>query len=170
MTSRMEPELLAALLDEHGAALELFAAQWTESPEDCVQEAFVELAGQLQTPRCPAAWLFRVVKNRAIGRLRAEQRRRKHERMAAALTPSWSQPASEPTITSEELAAALWSLDEPLREVVVMRTWGGLSFEQIAEVVDASTSAAHRRYEAGLAALRQTLALADEPQGPGRKS
>lgn len=169
MTSRVGPELLAALLDEHGAALELFAAQWTESPEDCVQEAFVELASQPQSPRSVAAWLFRVVKNRAIGRLRADQRRKKHERLAAALTPNWSQPSTEPLVSSEELAAALYQLDEPLREVVVMRTWGGLSFEQIAEVIDASTSAAHRRYEAGLAALRQLLSMVDQPRASRRE-
>jgi RNA polymerase sigma-70 factor (ECF subfamily) len=41
--------------------------------------------------------------------------------------------------------------------VVVARTWGGLGFEQIAELVGCSTSTAHRRYVAGLAALRERL-------------
>lgn len=150
-------ELLASLLDEHGGALELFAAQWSDAPEDCVQEAFVELARQREAPRNTTAWLYRVVRNRAIARARAAERRRRHERFAASLAPAWSSPTDEPTITAAELAEALDNLDESLREVVVARTWGGLSFEQIGEVVGASTSAAHRRYEAGLAELRRLL-------------
>jgi RNA polymerase sigma factor (sigma-70 family) len=159
MTFPVPIELLAAMLDEHGGALELFAAQWTDSPEDCVQEAFVELARQPAPPRNPAAWLYRVVRNRAIGRARSAERRRRHERLAASLVPAWSNPADEPSVTGAELATALEALDESIREVIVARTWGGLSFEQIADVVGVSTSAAHRRYEAGLSALRQALGV-----------
>ena len=54
-------------------------------------------------------------------------------------------------------AAALESLSIELREVVVARIWGGLTFQQIGQLVGVSDSAAHRRYEAGLSALRQKL-------------
>ena len=39
--SPVSPKLLEHLLHRHGAALELFASQWTPWPEDCVQEPFV---------------------------------------------------------------------------------------------------------------------------------
>ena len=39
------------------------------------------------------------------------------------------------------------------REVIVARHWGGLSFEQIAEVVGCSASTAFRRYAAGVEEL-----------------
>lgn len=174
MSSPAQSELLGSLLDEHGAALELFAAQWTDAAEDCVQEALIELAKQKAVPHQPAAWLYRVVRNRAIGRVRSAQRRRKHERLAALLAPAWSNPADEPAVTAEELAKALAELDESLREVVVARTWGGLSFEQIGKVIGASTSAAHRRYEAGLADLRRRLPMAGDdsadPRPPIRRN
>ena len=38
------PELIGRLLDRHGAALELYARQLCQCPDDCVQEALVELA------------------------------------------------------------------------------------------------------------------------------
>ena len=60
------PELLGQLLDRHGRALVLFARQWTSSPEDVVQEAFVQLSRQTEAPRDPASWLYRVVRNGAI--------------------------------------------------------------------------------------------------------
>jgi len=59
----------------------------------------------------------------------------------------------------EELAAALESLPDEIRETVVVRIWGGLNFEQIAALAGCSTSTAHRRYEAGLIALRERLQL-----------
>jgi DNA-directed RNA polymerase specialized sigma24 family protein len=43
------------------------------------------------------------------------------------------------------------------REVIVARLWGGLTFEQIAELASVSSSSVHRWYVAGLASLRERL-------------
>ncbi|HEX6984917.1 MAG TPA: sigma factor-like helix-turn-helix DNA-binding protein, partial [Planctomycetaceae bacterium] len=59
-----------------------------------------------------------------------------------------------------EIADALGRLDDATREVVVAHLWGGLTFAEIAELNGTSSSAAHRRYRAGLETLRKTL---DEP-------
>jgi RNA polymerase sigma factor (sigma-70 family) len=155
------PELLGRLLDEHGGALALYAAQWTENADDCVQEAFIELAGQPRAPASPVAWLYRVVRNRAISQFRSSRRREKREllgqRLRSRETSDREGEAPAEPIRREELAAAIASLADEIREVVVARTWGGLNFEQIAELAGCSTSTAHRRYEAGLAALRERL-------------
>ena len=160
MTTTVSPELLQQLLDEHGAALELFARQWSDAPEDCVQEAFLELVRQPCPPHNPPAWLFRVVRNKALSQRRSALRRRKHE-TAAAANAGWFMPAERPAIDTAALTAALGTLSEEHREVIVARIWGGLSFEQIADVIGASTSSAHRRYEAGLRALREMLVGAE---------
>jgi RNA polymerase sigma-70 factor (ECF subfamily) len=52
----IDAELLAQLLDEQGPALALFAAHWTDAPDDCVQEALVELARQPAVPENVRAW------------------------------------------------------------------------------------------------------------------
>lgn len=155
----VDPELLARLLDQHGAALELFAAQWTELAEDMVQEAFLELARLAEPPRQPAAWLFRVVRNRAISAARSRARRTRHEREAAHQRRTWFAPPAGDGLDDAELTSGLRRIDDQLREVVVARIWGGLTFAQIADVVGVSSSAAHRRYEAGLDALRKELGL-----------
>ncbi len=161
MTERVTPELLGRLLDEQGGALALFAAQWSDAPDDCVQEALIELAAQPQVPASPVAWLFRVVRNRAISQFRAARRRERREKLATRLVRREGEAregeAPAERIDSEELAAAIHSLSDELREVVVARTWGGLNFEQIAALAGCSTSTAHRRYEAGLVALRERL-------------
>ncbi|MEX2173393.1 MAG: sigma-70 family RNA polymerase sigma factor [Pirellulaceae bacterium] len=157
MADSISPELLGRLLDEQGGALALYAAQWTDQPDDCVQEALIELAGQRPVPDSPVAWLYRVVRNRAISRARSARRRERHESLAWRLEHRESETPAEMSVEPQQLAAALESLAADLREVVVARTWGGLGFEQIAELAGCSTSTAHRRYAAGLAALRERL-------------
>ena len=152
------PELLGRLLDEQGGALALFAAQWTDAADDCVQEALIELARQSAVPKNPVAWLYRVVRNRASSQFRAARRRESREQLAMRLRPRENSRPDEP-MELEELAAALESLPDEIRETVVVRIWGGLNFEQIAALAGCSTSTAHRRYEAGLIALRERLQL-----------
>ncbi len=163
MADGISPELLGRLLDEQGGALALFAAQWTAAADDCVQEALIELARQRPVPDNPVAWLFRVVRNRAISRARSARRRERHESLVGRFKLEDGEDRAgdgregEAPAEPEEVAIALESLAPELREVVVARTWGGLGFEQIAALVGCSTSTAHRRYEAGLAALRERL-------------
>lgn len=158
---RVTPELLGRLLDEQGGALALYAAQWTEAADDCVQEALIELARQPRVPANVVAWLYRVVRNRAISQFRSAARRERREEFAARLRVRDSEAregeAPAEPCDAEDLAAALASLPDELRDVIVARSWSALNFEQIAELTGCSTSTAHRRYEAGLLALRKRL-------------
>lgn len=159
----MDPELLGRLLDRHAAALELYARQWCETPEDVVQEAFVALAAQRRTPENPAAWLFRAVRNGAINAATAARRRRRHETEAAAGSAAWFEP--EPSgprggrIDPSEAEEALRGLPIAQREVIVAHLWGSLSFEQVGALAGCSSSTAHRLYQAGLKTLRERLGV-----------
>jgi len=148
------PDELGRLLDEYGPALVLFARQWCASPEDVVQEAFVQLARQDATPDRPAAWLFRVVRNGAISLGRSSQRRKRRERSSADRGAAWFVPTEADRLDGQAVAEALQTLPAEQREVIVARLWGQLSFEEIAELSGTSTSTAHRWYLAGLSALR----------------
>jgi RNA polymerase sigma-70 factor (ECF subfamily) len=156
--SAVTPDQLGALLSTHGAALRLYARQWCEgAADDVVQEAFVQLARQATVPQEPAAWLFRVVRNGAISAQRSAARRRRHETTAAADRSDWFESRPESRVDATSAVAALNELYEEQREVVVAHLWGGLTFEQIAELVGTSSSTAHRRYEQGLKTLRERL-------------
>lgn len=159
MNPAANPEYLGRLLTEQGPALALFARQWTDAADDCVQEALLELVRQRELPANVPAWLFRVVRNRAISRARAQQRRRRHESLAVQDSPLAASPGRELEWTAEDVAAALEEIEGNLREVVVARVWGNLNFEAIAELAGTSVSTAHRRYEAGLQALRNRLGI-----------
>src|SRR5580704_19540094 len=124
------PERLAQLLDAHAAALELFAAQLTRAAADVVQESFVELARQPVVPENVVAWLYRVVRNRASSEARSDRRRKRRE-SAVAANEAWFQTAGQGDLDPQDAADAIGGLSDELREVVVARIWGGLTFEQM---------------------------------------
>lgn len=161
-SNRASPELLGHLLSRHGAALVLYARQRCDCADDVVQEAFVQLARQQEIPHHPLAWLYRVVRNAALTASRADRRRRKHEGVAAERTSGWFEPGVHERLDADAAAAAIAHLPIDEREVIVAHLWGGLTFQQVAEVTGTSASTAHRRYEAGLRALRSRLASKPE--------
>jgi RNA polymerase sigma-70 factor (ECF subfamily) len=147
------------LIDQHAAALTLFARQWCATPEDVVQEAFIKLSVQPQSPDRPLPWLYRVVRNGAISAARSAQRRRRHETAAALGTPAWFDESSSAAIDPETATEALQKLPVEQREVIVAHLWGRLTFAEIGALIGASNSTAHRLYLAGLAALRERLGV-----------
>lgn len=153
------PELLGRLLDEHGDALALYARGWCDAPEDVVQEALLQLMRQRRPPERIVPWLYRVVRNGAISASRAAGRRRRHETFAASREEGWFVPSAGERLDAAAAAQALRDLPEEQRETIVARLWGGLTFEDIAELTGASSSTAHRRYEAGLKTLRERLGV-----------
>ncbi|HBI44139.1 MAG TPA: sigma-70 family RNA polymerase sigma factor [Planctomycetales bacterium] len=153
----MTPQLLGQLIDDHAAALTLFARQWCAAPEDVVQEAFVKLSAQRPLPNDPVGWLFRVVRNGASSAARADRRRQRHETGAAAHRPAWFAATENAAIDGTDAAAALETLAIEEREVVVAHLWGGLTFEQIGQLAGVSSSTAHRRYLKALSTLRERL-------------
>jgi len=154
------PELLGRWLDSYADALELYAAQWSTAPADVVQEAFVELARQPAPPQNVAAWLYKVVRNRAISEARSATRRR-HRESAAGFKKDEAlfRLARGGDLDPREVTEALSHLRDDLREVLVSRIWGGLTFEEIGKITSTSVSTAYRRYEEGLDLLRKQLGI-----------
>ena len=156
----MGPEVLGRLVDQHAAALVLYARQWCAAPEDVVQEAFLKLVTQKTPPDRVLPWLYRVVRNAAIDAARSAQRRKRHEAQAAARAPAWFAETDSGVIDGDSAAEALRSLPIEQREAIVAHLRGGLTFVQIGELSGASSSTAHRYYLAGIGALRERLGVA----------
>jgi DNA-directed RNA polymerase specialized sigma24 family protein len=161
-TGAVGPDFLGRLLDRHAAALALYARQWCRTPDDVVQQAFVQLARQNAIPQQIETWLYRVVRNGAISAGRAEQRRRQHETAVAEMAGAWFVPTEPPGLDAATAASALEGLAVDEREVIVAHLWGGLTFQEIAAVTGLSPSTAHRRYESGLRQLRETMTRSEQ--------
>ncbi len=141
---------LRALIDQHGGPLALYAAQWSAAPDDCVQEALVELAGKIPPPANAVAWLYRAVKHRSLNHARSEGRRVRREQLA------WQHRLqSRPSLEiRRELLDAVATLPDELREIVILKIWGNLTFGEMAGVLGESSSTLHRRYTEALDRLR----------------
>lgn len=148
-------QVIELLFEQLGAALVLYARQWCRFPDDAVQEAFIELSKQDECPREPAAWLFTTVKRRAMNLARNEGRRQRHHQAAAENREPWFEGTDESDETHELLQQSIKKLTPLEREIVVARIWGELSFQQIADLVQSSTSTVHRHYQAALLKLRE---------------
>ncbi len=149
------PLWLARLLDEHGAALVLYARQWCSTPEDVVQQALLELVTQRERPDNVLGWLYRVVRNSAISAARGQSRA--HSVKQGRPCPRRGFRIVAAQLDVEEATAALASLPLELREVVVARIWGNLKYSEIAGLVGTSLSTAQRRYEQGIRELQNRL-------------
>lgn len=159
---RICPLQISALLKEHGRGLEVYAAQWSLNPEDCVQEAFVKLAAASPPPENCVAWLFKVTRNHAISSLRSQKRRSEHESFASWLTNRRSISSDPASLVPEaeerkRLVDSLGKLSEGERELVVMRIWSGLTWSQIAELKQTSSSSAQRNYVTAIEKIRTLL-------------
>jgi RNA polymerase sigma-70 factor (ECF subfamily) len=154
----MSPADLARLIDAHAAPLVLYARQWCAVAEDVVQDAFLKLVRKASSPVDEVAWLYRVVRNGALDAAKMARRRQQRE-TAAARPIRWFVESEVDGLDAATAVAALERLPPDQREVIVACHWGGLSFQQIAEVAGCSPSTAHRRYRAGVDELRKLLGV-----------
>ncbi len=151
------PHTWTEVIRRYSGPLTLFAAQWCLDPEDSVQEAFVELFRQPAPPDRLSAWLFTVVKHKSINQRRAEKRRRDHESRRAADGEFWFQESHGTGLDAREAGRLIAALDAEQREVLVARLWGGLAFEEVAQLTGLSKSTCHRRYQDALETLRRQM-------------
>src|SRR6185436_15228060 len=130
--------------------------------DDAVQEAFLELARRPALPREAGtlAWLFTVVRNRCRRFLR-RARVLRQRLLRSAAEPQLPELTPEQLLTryqiGELLRAALAKLDQPYRQVLVLRDIDGLSGEQVCTTLELSEAAMKSRLHRARADLRQAL-------------
>ncbi len=153
--------LLAHLFDGHAPALLLYARHFVDAggAEDLVQEVFLKLAAQQQTPENPRAWLLATLKHAALDALKSE-RRRKARDTAAALErqPLFAAPADDGP-APDDLRAALQRLPALQREIVTLRLWTGSTFPEIAALTNLPVSSVFAQYQGALRTLKAHWAV-----------
>ena len=156
----IDPAQLATSFDAYAATLVLFARQWLvrSAAEDVVQDVFVNLLLQRRAPDNLKAWLFKAVRNAAISHARSATRRGNREKRHAVHRPDWFEPRPEDLIDAATAQQALESLAPEQREVIVLRIWGQMTFEEAAAALEISPNTAASRYRYGLAKLKEQLA------------
>ena len=157
-------------LDRHGPAMLLLARQWVPvraDAEDVVQDAFLRYWRSRQrheeTVGDPVAYLFACVKHAALDLRRGGRRRARREEAVASARSETAEDARlfiAPLENEERrraVEAALGTLPENQREVLVMKLWAGLTFPQIAAALAIPPDTAASRYRYALEKLRGRL-------------
>lgn len=155
----------------HGSRLLLFARQQTrtsEDAEDVLQEAMVRLWKSGMTDMsedgssepCLAA-AFTQIRRAAVDQARRNIRRANRENRALELDGTtdavWFQDSIEQDERSQQIESAIQTLPDYYKEVIILKIWGELTFEQIAETLDIPMNTAASRYRYALEKLRRTL-------------
>ena len=153
-------------LADNGSKLLLFARSWCQSrqdAEDLVQEAVLKMwhhqadRGHLP-PDLPL--VFSTIRFCGLNFHRSERRRKKREESVTYLNDfqdMWLDPVLEDDEDALLLREKIKDLSPKLREVVIMKFWGGLTFQQIAETLAISPNTAASRYRYALEQLAQEL-------------
>ena len=151
---------LAELYDTFGSKLFAYALSLVNDvadAEDVVQEVFVKIYAGRRLPDEPAAYLFRAARNAAYSRLRwrwiRKRLRPSVEQHMALFRNDEPSPEGMETATQE----ALQQLPIKQREVVMLKIWQGLTFQQIACVLGCSPNTVASRYRYAIDRLRVLL-------------
>ena len=138
-----------------------------DDASDIAQEAFLAAWRGLPSFRGDsgfATWLYRLTSNAAIDYLRRQKKQRgdmslDDEEMGldAVDTGPGPQDAAERTEVRSAVAAGLQELSEGHRQVLVLREIQGLSYEEIADVLEVDLGTVKSRISRARSALRKIL-------------
>lgn len=153
-------------LDEHSPRLLMFARQRTQSmadAEDVLQDCVIRLWKYQADrdhvpPDLPLA--FHTLRFCTMDYGRKQQRKERNKNKVIELNRDndiWHDVALEDDEDSLILRRAVASLPLKLREVVMLKIWGGITFVEIGETLDISHNTAASRYRYALEQLQRKL-------------
>lgn len=156
----------------HGAKLLLFARQQARNPhdaEDLVQEAFVRIWRLYgHTGEVAPGLVYRAIRRLAIDWARSIDRRIIREQKTFELTPFSS--AFEDNLEKDErqqaLLRAVDRLPDQQKEVLTLKIWGELTFDEIARTLDISLNTVASRYRYALQKLKDWVPQELESPNP----
>lgn len=157
-------ERLAMIYEQHRQglyALALSVARDATVAEEAVQEAFVRLCRRRRSVEAEklTAYVYATVRNAAIDLLR-KQKVRSSAPLSIYNGQQTELDTSEAAAAAEahgRLREAVEELDEADRQVVIMKAYGQLTFQQIAEANGESINTVSSRYRRALAKLRERV-------------
>ena len=159
-----DEDAFAALVCRWQAPVARFLTRLVGRPDlvpDLCQEVFLRVYMARTRYRPSAAfstWLYRIALN--VGRDALRRHRREPQPLAEGEQPT-AEGLAEAHCEQQELAhaigQALAELPEPLREVLVLRHYEGMSFEEIARLLGTPASTLKSRFATALSRLRVRL-------------
>ena len=161
---------MESLYREHRQGLFTYALSIVGCPqtaEDAIQNAFTRLhassnlAGEMEQGKM-IPYVFRCVRNCAIDLQRKQlNRKRLSESLFEGIRQTDTAPSPADSLLTEEraeiLRAAIDELAESEREVIILKMFAGLTFEQAGEMAETSPKTMATRYRRALVKLENQL-------------
>lgn len=180
MTTTTQVPTWDEIVSEHSARVYRLAYRLTGNPtdaEDLTQDVFVRVFRSLSTytPGTFEGWLHRVTTNLFLDGARRRQRIRfdalSDERVARLSSPQIGpHDAYAEQTFDDDIELALGQLPPDFRAAVVLCDIEGLSYEEIAGILDAKLGTVRSRIHRGRAMLREALAHRAPAEGRSRYS
>ena len=171
-----DSDAFGQLLEENQDRVYSLALRMVNNPEDAAdlaQEAFLSAWRNLESFQGEAAfstWLYRLTTNLCIDFLRKEKRKRSagtvlylddtEEEEGSIDLPDYSADPHrqlEQTEVREHLAAAMAALSPEHRKILSLREVSGLSYQEIADILDVEEGTVKSRIARARNALRKKL-------------
>jgi RNA polymerase sigma-70 factor, ECF subfamily len=141
----------------------LYMLRDTHDAQDAAQDCFIKACRALQDFSPDASlytWLYRIAMNTCLDSRRKRSRVRTDNHSTLEDMPS-PQPSPEKLYESKEISVAvrgaLQQMPEKLRTTIVLREIEGLSYEEIAEILDISSGTVKSRISRAREELRRLL-------------
>lgn len=160
------PDPLETLYQEHAPTLFRFLIRLTGNEaevKDILQEIFIRLARSpslLKDVASPRSYLFRMAHRLVIDHARREQTRHRYDEEAQrdpSLHDAPSAPDPDESWRQNLLRETLSTLPPEQKAVVILKIWEGLTYSQIADVLNIPADTAASRYRYALDKLRHAL-------------
>jgi len=145
-------------------AYALSITRQTESAEDAVHEALLKVVCSDGRVRNLKAYVFRAIRNEAL-RLNAARDKTEqlnpNEAESLFIVPEQSNPDRQSTAREEArmLEGALNEIAFEQKQVIVLRTYAGLTFREIARVLEEPLPTVASRYRRGLKKLGEQMRI-----------
>lgn len=165
--ARGDPAAFDALYVRHVKGIYAFIFYRTmdrETAEDLTSQTFLkalEKIGSYDARKGAfSTWLYRIARNTVTDHFRMR-------RPQGGMEEIWDLPAednpfldADQAVANEHIHRALAGLDRDKRDLVLMRLWEGLSYQEIAERTGKTEAAAKMMFSRTMGSLRDTLAPA----------
>ncbi len=123
--------------------------------QDLLQDVLLRMIARRRPAENSLAYVLRSMRDRAIDLRRARTGRA--AQLPADLAALIDVDAAEARETAQEIRAALARLRSEYREVIVLKVYCELSFQEVAEVLELPPGTAASQYRRGLAELEALL-------------
>ncbi len=136
-----DSDAFAELLETHYDRIYRTAWRWCgnrDDAEDIAQDVCIKLGGAISGfdgRSAFSSWVYRITLNAVRDWQRAGQRRGRHAKSYAEITPSEAEPDQEAATTNRELWAAVRTLPEKQRDAVLLVYAEELSHAEAADIM-----------------------------------